>query len=106
MGVGLVPHQFEVFKTEGKDIPYLGGDFHHRQGMRGAGQLLSGLLINETASAVTVRTPEGETVVLQSGAKKIAGISRGVDDRGALVLETAQGRQLAYGGEISLRSPD
>jgi BirA family biotin operon repressor/biotin-[acetyl-CoA-carboxylase] ligase len=47
---------------------------------------------------------DGESVVLQAGSKKLAGIARGVDERGALVLETAQGRQTVYGGEITLRS--
>ena len=46
----------------------------------------------------------GETVVLQSGSRKMAGIARGVDERGALLLETAEGRKAVYGGEISLRS--
>lgn len=43
-------------------------------------------------------------VVLHTGARDMAGIARGVDDRGALQLETAgAGLQSIYGGEISLR---
>ncbi len=43
-------------------------------------------------------------VVLLSGEKKLAGIARGVDDRGALQLETASsGIQSIYGGELSMR---
>lgn len=43
-------------------------------------------------------------VVLYSGAQQMAGIARGVDQRGALQLETAaSGVQSIFGGEISLR---
>ena len=45
----------------------------------------------------------GRGVVLVSGEQRLAGIARGVDDRGALQLETASGVQQIYGGEISLR---
>lgn len=45
----------------------------------------------------------GKPVVLSSGAEKTAGIARGVDDRGALQLETSLGVQAIFGGEISLR---
>jgi BirA family biotin operon repressor/biotin-[acetyl-CoA-carboxylase] ligase len=46
----------------------------------------------------------GEPVVLHTGARDLAGIARGVDERGALQLETAAaGIQSIYGGEISLR---
>tara|TARA_R110001599_G_scaffold353408_3_gene592087 strand:- start:8799 stop:9779 length:981 start_codon:yes stop_codon:yes gene_type:complete len=45
-----------------------------------------------------------EAVVLHAGASTMAGIARGVDERGALQLETAgAGIQSIYGGEISLR---
>jgi BirA family biotin operon repressor/biotin-[acetyl-CoA-carboxylase] ligase len=47
---------------------------------------------------------DGRSVVLQAGSKKLAGVARGVDERGALLLETDQGRQAVYGGEITLRS--
>lgn len=45
----------------------------------------------------------GQRVVLDTGAAQMAGIARGVDDRGALQLETTTGVQSVYGGEISLR---
>ena len=46
----------------------------------------------------------GQAVVLHTGARDLAGIARGVDERGALQLETAAaGVQSIYGGEISLR---
>jgi BirA family biotin operon repressor/biotin-[acetyl-CoA-carboxylase] ligase len=45
----------------------------------------------------------GEPVVLDTGAQQVAGIARGVDERGALQLETTTGIQSIYGGEISLR---
>ena len=47
---------------------------------------------------------DGKSVILQAGSKKLAGIARGVDERGALLLETEQGEQVIYGGEITLRS--
>ena len=47
---------------------------------------------------------DGKSVILQAGSKKLAGIARGVDERGALLLETEQGEQAIYGGEITLRS--
>ena len=42
-------------------------------------------------------------VVLIAGSEKLAGIARGVDQRGALQLETSLGVQAVFGGEISLR---
>ena len=45
----------------------------------------------------------GAAVVLDSGARQLAGIARGVDERGALRLETTTGIQTVYGGEISMR---
>lgn len=42
-------------------------------------------------------------VVLDSGASQVAGVARGVDERGALQLETTTGLTSIYGGEISLR---
>jgi BirA family biotin operon repressor/biotin-[acetyl-CoA-carboxylase] ligase len=45
----------------------------------------------------------GKPVILSAGAEKTAGIARGVDERGALRLETSLGVQAIYGGEISLR---
>lgn len=44
-----------------------------------------------------------KSVVLISGTEKLAGIARGVDQRGALLLETSLGVQAVFGGEISLR---
>ncbi len=46
----------------------------------------------------------GAPVVLHTGAAQLGGIARGVDERGALQLETATGVQSVYGGEISLRA--
>ena len=46
----------------------------------------------------------GTPVVLHSGEKRQAGVARGVDDRGALLLETTLGLQPVFGGEISLRA--
>lgn len=46
----------------------------------------------------------GEAVVMLAGNQQLAGIARGVDERGALQLETAAaGTQSIFGGEISLR---
>jgi len=45
-----------------------------------------------------------KSVILSAGADKTAGIARGVDGRGALLLETTLGVQAVYGGEVSLRA--
>jgi len=45
----------------------------------------------------------GANVVLNTGARQIAGVARGVNERGALQLETTTGVQSVYGGEISMR---
>jgi BirA family biotin operon repressor/biotin-[acetyl-CoA-carboxylase] ligase len=42
-------------------------------------------------------------VMLDNGARKLAGVARSVDERGALQLETTTGVQSIYGGEVSLR---
>lgn len=44
-----------------------------------------------------------QSVVLHTPAGEVHGIARGVDANGALVLETAQGRQSFYSGEVSMR---
>lgn len=44
-----------------------------------------------------------QPVQLQSGPSSLMGIARGVDERGALRLETGQGVRLVGGGEMSLR---
>ncbi|MBE9539782.1 MAG: bifunctional biotin--[acetyl-CoA-carboxylase] ligase/biotin operon repressor BirA [Proteobacteria bacterium] len=45
----------------------------------------------------------GKPVVLTTGSEQLAGIARGVNERGALQLETTLGVQSVFGGEISLR---
>lgn len=45
----------------------------------------------------------GAEVILHAGPRQTAGVARGVDERGALLLETTTGVQPIYGGEISLR---
>lgn len=42
-------------------------------------------------------------VTVSSGSHKVSGIARGVDEHGALLLETAQGVSSMAGGELSLR---
>jgi BirA family transcriptional regulator, biotin operon repressor / biotin---[acetyl-CoA-carboxylase] ligase len=42
--------------------------------------------------------------VLNTGSAQFSGIARGVDERGALQLETTTGVQSVFGGEISLRA--
>lgn len=46
----------------------------------------------------------GTSVVLHTGSGQMAGVARGVDERGALQLETTTGVQTVYGGEMSLRA--
>jgi BirA family biotin operon repressor/biotin-[acetyl-CoA-carboxylase] ligase len=45
-----------------------------------------------------------EPVILDTGTVQMGGIARGVDERGALLLETESGVQTVFGGEISLRA--
>tara|TARA_R110002110_G_scaffold303525_2_gene517640 strand:- start:6513 stop:7490 length:978 start_codon:yes stop_codon:yes gene_type:complete len=45
----------------------------------------------------------GERVVVHTPGRDLAGIARGVDERGALQLETTTGVQPVFGGEVSLR---
>ena len=45
----------------------------------------------------------GRPVKLLMGEREVFGIARGIDDRGALRLETEQGMALFVGGEVSLR---
>ena len=40
------------------------------------------------------------------GEQEIRGIARGIDDRGALRLETEEGTKFYLGGELSLRRGD
>lgn len=42
-------------------------------------------------------------VEMTAGSQKLAGTARGVDERGALLLETGAGVRAVYGGEMSLR---
>ncbi|MCU8045788.1 MULTISPECIES: bifunctional biotin--[acetyl-CoA-carboxylase] ligase/biotin operon repressor BirA [unclassified Shewanella] len=46
----------------------------------------------------------GREIRLLMGEKSVAGICRGVDEQGAVLLETADGVQAFIGGEISLRA--
>lgn len=48
----------------------------------------------------------GRPVRLLMGKQEIRGIARGIDDRGALRLETSEGIKFYLGGEISLRRGD
>ncbi|WP_444929552.1 bifunctional biotin--[acetyl-CoA-carboxylase] ligase/biotin operon repressor BirA [Microbulbifer sp. SSSA002] len=45
----------------------------------------------------------GQPVQLQSGSLSWRGIAAGVDDKGALLLDTEEGQKSFHGGEISLR---
>jgi BirA family biotin operon repressor/biotin-[acetyl-CoA-carboxylase] ligase len=46
----------------------------------------------------------GRPVTLHTGTSQMTGIARGVDERGALQLETSTGVHSIYGGEMSLRA--
>ena len=48
----------------------------------------------------------GRPVRLLMGEQEIRGIARGIDDRGALRLETEEGTKFYLGGELSLRRGD
>ena len=45
----------------------------------------------------------GCPVIVHSGPQQMAGIARGVDDEGGLLLDTGDGVQTYHGGEVSLR---
>ena len=45
----------------------------------------------------------GANVVLNMGGGQVSGVARGVNERGALQLETTTGVQSVFGGEISMR---
>ncbi|HEB97546.1 MAG TPA: bifunctional biotin--[acetyl-CoA-carboxylase] ligase/biotin operon repressor BirA [Sedimenticola thiotaurini] len=45
----------------------------------------------------------GKAVELTAGDRRVAGIHRGIDPRGALLLETGRGISAHFGGEVSLR---
>lgn len=42
-------------------------------------------------------------VLLDNGGERVAGTARGVDERGALLLETASGIRPVFGGEVTVR---
>lgn len=46
---------------------------------------------------------QDQTVLIRSGDNDTVGLARGVDEQGALLLETAAGVQRVHGGEVSLR---
>lgn len=45
----------------------------------------------------------GQSVTLNLGARQISGTAVGIDDGGALVIETKEGRQTYAGGEVSVK---
>ena len=45
----------------------------------------------------------GKPVMVQLGERSISGIARGIDEQGALLLESEHGVQRFVGGEVSLR---
>ncbi|MGS0730267.1 bifunctional biotin--[acetyl-CoA-carboxylase] ligase/biotin operon repressor BirA, partial [Shewanella sp. 0m-11] len=49
---------------------------------------------------------QGKSVKLLMGQDEIYGVCMGVDEQGAVVLETESGLQSYIGGEISLRKAD
>ncbi|MEM0912143.1 MAG: bifunctional biotin--[acetyl-CoA-carboxylase] ligase/biotin operon repressor BirA [Pseudomonadota bacterium] len=58
-------------------------------------------LTNEWLEADLYRN---KNVVLMAGKQSITGICRGIDDSGALLIETASGLRTFHGGEVSVRS--
>lgn len=46
----------------------------------------------------------GQSVTIDNAGQKFAGTAQGVDERGALIVTTAQGEQRLSGGEVSLRA--
>lgn len=45
----------------------------------------------------------GKPVLIDNSGRRTAGVARGVDERGSLLLQTESGTQRVFGGEVSLR---
>lgn len=81
--------------------------------------LLAGTLINELSKSLTLFENHGlepfvskwraldvfanQAIKLIIGKQSVSGISRGIDARGAILLETEQGIKAYHGGEVSVR---
>ncbi|MEH6552265.1 MAG: bifunctional biotin--[acetyl-CoA-carboxylase] ligase/biotin operon repressor BirA [Pseudomonadales bacterium] len=46
---------------------------------------------------------DGETVIIHIGDSTVAGVARGIDDTGAIMIETSEGERSFSGGEVSIR---
>lgn len=113
LNVAMPAHAARDIEQEWTDIQTLSGGKHP-----GRSQLLAALL-NELLPLLAEFENDGfstwrqqwtaldafagEAVVVHTGGTPLTGIALGVDDRGALQLETNYGIKSLYGGEISLR---
>ncbi|MBB3170169.1 bifunctional biotin--[acetyl-CoA-carboxylase] ligase/biotin operon repressor BirA [Simiduia aestuariiviva] len=91
-----------------------------REGLSVSRSTVVGLLLEQLVAVLTQFGREGFTslrqewsaldiyrdapVTLLSVSQSVAGVARGVDDGGALLLETDDGIQTFHGGEVSVRS--
>lgn len=115
IGVGLnvsLPNNIEEIGQPWIDLTQLSEPLIDRN-------LLAGALISELAKSLDLFEKRGlepfitkwraldvyanQPVKLTIGEKIIAGISRGIDPSGAILLETVQGVKAYHGGEISVR---
>lgn len=91
----------------------------HRAGLKVSRSELAARLLNELHAAMETFEHKGfaafryewqqldayahQPVCIISGAQRCEGVARGVDEAGALLLETVQGVQAIHGGEVSVR---
>jgi BirA family biotin operon repressor/biotin-[acetyl-CoA-carboxylase] ligase len=115
IGVGLnvaLPKNVQIIDQPWIDLAQLTDPLINRN-------FLAGTLINELASSLTLFERDGlkpfiskwraldiyanKAVKLIIGTQSITGINQGIDENGAILLETEQGVKAYHGGEISVR---
>lgn len=115
IGVGLnvaLPKNVQIIDQPWIDLAQLTDPLINRN-------FLAGTLINELASSLTLFERDGlkpfiskwraldiyanKAVKLIIGTQSITGINQGIDENGAILLETEQGIKAYHGGEISVR---
>ena len=115
IGVGLnvaLPKNVQIIDQPWIDLAQLTDPLINRN-------FLAGTLINELARSLTLFERDGlkpfiskwraldiyanKAVKLIIGTQSITGINQGIDENGAILLETEQGVKAYHGGEISVR---
>jgi BirA family biotin operon repressor/biotin-[acetyl-CoA-carboxylase] ligase len=118
IGIGLNVHMGQKASSD-IDQPWI--DCDALMGRRVSRKAVLGSLLVELQAMLRIYEQQGfaayhekwqhlhayqdEVVVLTSGDNVSSGIARGVDEAGALIVETSLGRKLFHGGEVSVRKP-